>query len=219
MRYLVSLTGRKKKPHLNGLFRVDRNESDHLCHSAVVVDDGHLSIAFVSSGKSTHLFVAGVEDAGSVASTGDAIVDHQSQDDIHWVHVSILNALAGIAEFDVLGTSLTKAGSIAASVSSGTFWTLIQNVVFRTLLHFLLPGKSRNGILLLKEIDELLDSLWSLLRSQVDGPRSTEDITIEFREHILQLRNERLWVCPGLIQVLQHIFVKLGSLNARKVHE
>ena len=128
-------------------------EFDHLCHSAVVVDDGHLSILFVITGKSTHLFVSWVEDAGSMASAGDAIVDYEGQNDIHWVHLSILNVLSGSAELDVLGASLTWTGSIAASMSSFTLWTLIQNVIFGTALHLLLPDKWRKGLLILELSD------------------------------------------------------------------
>ena len=104
---------------------MDRTESAHLCVSAVVVDNSHLLVCLVSSGESTHLVVVFAEDAGSVASAWDTIVDHQSQDHVHWVHVAVLDALAGIAELYVFGTSLTWAGAVATGVAGDTLWTLV----------------------------------------------------------------------------------------------
>ena len=104
----------------------------------------------MSSGKAAHLCVSRVEDGFSVASAGDAAVDHQVQDDFVWLHFSIKNALASGAEFDVLSAPLAKCGSIAANVSLATCWTLIQNMIFGTGLHLLLPGKCRKGLLILE---------------------------------------------------------------------
>ena len=90
-------------------------------------------------------------------------------------------------------------------------------MIFGARLHLLLPGECLDWTLLLKEVDELLNSLWTLLGSKADANLwSFEDIAIELGEHSLQLWNKRLWVCPGLVEVLQNIFVEAGS---NKFHE
>ena len=60
-----------------------------------------------------------------MSSAWDTIIDHQSQDDIHWVHVAVLDALSGIAELYVLAASLTWAGAVTAGVADGTLWALV----------------------------------------------------------------------------------------------
>ena len=146
-----------------------------------------------------------------MASAGDEVVNQQVQDHFVWLQFSILDALASGVELDVLFAPCDKCGSVFANVSCVTCWTLLRNHIPGTFLHVLLPGKCGNGLLFLKECDALCDRLCTIIRVEYG--------LVETSELPFQLRKVILGVCSGQVKIFENVFVELGSIHSREVHE
>ena len=146
-----------------------------------------------------------------MASAGDEVVDQQVQDDFVWCQFSVLNTLASGVKYDVLFAPCDKCGSVSANVSYFTCWTLLRNHIPGTWLHLLLPGKWRNGLLILQESDALCDRLCTII--------GVENGLVVPSEHPFQFRNVVLGVCSGQVKIFENVFVELGSIHSREVHE
>ena len=105
-----------------------------LFESSGVVEASLPSVAFVWTGIDSSGSEGFLEEVGSVTSVWDTVIDKEGSNDIHAIVMSVGDVLTSShLPLSVSVHSYEWGATIRTCVSSGAFWTLVQNMVSASL--------------------------------------------------------------------------------------
>ena len=161
-----------------------------LCEFAVnwsgsIVHDSWLSIFCVTSCGDSHFFVLWSEQVGAMTTIFDSVVDEKINNDFLGRLDSVVDVLCPGSESGRISLDpLSHAWAIRSGVTSDAAFVTVIYMISGRFGQVGVLSKFSNWWLLFQEVDRLLNSFWTFIRSNVSST-NFNNVSIELRESLL----------------------------------